>query len=249
MEGCKWLGLTAILILLASALAVTPALAQPQSEQKPLTVICQAVITSVSDNSVTVEVGGESLELPVEGRWLTISDKLETTSWTSAKDLVSEGPATIAYATLTEGGAVAKQVLMGVKQGETALFRPVLLKLYAKKHGHTKHYFSIYGYVAGKGENYLKLERNGLTAIALVKGRWLTNGGNQATWTEVSSRFNEGDLVRLFFHNIMVFKDDFAEAFNLKALIWGYSGAIIDITSGTILTRVPAFLKTGAEAA
>jgi len=40
------------------------------------------------------------------------------------------------------------------------------------------------------------------------------------------------DIIRFFCHNVLIMKQEFAERFGINAIIWGYSGAIIDLTSG-----------------
>ena len=81
------------------------------------------------------------------------------------------------------------------------------------------------------------LERDGHRVIALANGKWIEAGEEEVTWADVRDEFKPGDQIRLFYHDIAVFNEKFENLTGIKALIWSYSGAILDLTSGTTLSR------------
>lgn len=117
------------------------------------------------------------------------------------------------------------------------MFRPILLKVYAAGHKHTKTYMGPRGELVDKGKNYMVLENDGRRVIASTRGKWIKAGGGEVTWSDVADEFHVGDTVRLFCHNILAMRKEFSDVFGIDGFIWGYSGAIIDLTSGTALSR------------
>ena len=194
-------------------------------------------IDSIDNSTITiVNESGENLSLFAKGRWILISEEVRVMPWIEAMNYVEGGDALIVMTTI-EKGNVTRDILLGIKQGDLILVRPSLLRYCAKGHKHSSIYLSFRGEVADTGENYMILERNGNTVLALANGEWIKAGGETVTWKDVSDEFRPGDEVRLFYHNLLVMNDDFAENFGIKGFIWGYSGAIIDLTSGTTLSR------------
>jgi len=196
-----------------------------------------ASISSIDNSTVTItSESGESMKLFAAGKWILISDKVERLAWTAARSHLEKGNALIAMTTLSKGN-VSKNVLLGIEQNDIILLRPILIKHYVKAHRHAATYLSFRGTLAGKGENYMILERDGAKILAITNGDWIKAGGGEVTWKDVSNEFQPGDEIRLFYHNLVVMKSEFAEDFGINGFIWGYSGAIIDLTSGTTLSR------------
>ena len=196
-----------------------------------------ASINSIDNSTITVTTeSGESMKLFAAGKWILISDEVERLAWTEVRSYLEKGNALIVMATLSKGN-VSKNVLLGVKQNDIILVRPILIKHYVKAHKHTATYLSFRGTLADKGENYMILERGGAKILAITNGDWIKAGGGEVTWKDVSNEFQPGDEIRLFYHNLVVMKSEFTENFGINGFIWGYSGAIIDLTSGTTLSR------------
>lgn len=195
-------------------------------------------ITAVDDSSITV-IGsdGQLLNLFAKGRWIILSeDFLLRTWWNNASNYVGKGEALLFIGYLRrENGARA--LALGIKQGEVILLRPVMLRLYAKNYRHTGTYMGSRGKLVEKGENYMVLEVDGRRMLAVMNGVWVKAGGGEARWSDVSDEFRVGDTVRLFCHNILIMYEDFSETFGIDGFIWGYSGAVIDLTSGITLSR------------
>ena len=110
-------------------------------------------------------------------------------------------------------------------------------RVYSAGHRHTKTYMGPRGELVEKGKNYMILEKDGRRVIASTRGKWIKAGGGEVTWSDVADEFHVGDTVRLFCHNILAMRKEFSDVFGIDVFIWGYSGAIIDLTSGTALSR------------
>ena len=196
-----------------------------------------ASITSIDNSTITVTTeSGESMKLFAAGRWILISNEVKRLAWTEARSYLQSGDALIVMTTLSKGN-VSKNVILGVKQNDVILLRPLLIRHYVKAHRHAATYLSFRGILADKGENYMILERDGAKILAVTNGEWIKAGGGEVTWKDVSNEFQPGDEIRLFYHSLIVMKGEFAENFGINGFIWGYSGAIIDLTSGTTLSR------------
>ncbi|MCD6536245.1 MAG: hypothetical protein J7K49_04350 [Thaumarchaeota archaeon] len=196
-----------------------------------------ASITSMDNSTITVTTeSGESMKLFAAGRWILISNEVKRLAWTEARSYLQSGDALIVMTTLSKGN-VSKNVILGVKQNDVILLRPLLIRHYVKAHRHAATYLSFRGTLADKGENYMILERDGAKILAVTNGDWIKAGGGEVTWKDVSNEFQPGDEIRLFYHSLIVMKGEFAENFGINGFIWGYSGAIIDLTSGTTLSR------------
>ena len=199
--------------------------------------VAEVTITSIGNSTIVVVEDGEAVELSAEGLWRMItSDFVNRTVWAKARGHISEGNATVVIASVSKEGET-RNLMLGLKQDEVILIKPILLKLWAKRHVHTNRYLSVKGQIAHKGVNYLLIERNDLKALAIVGGEWVKAGAGNVTWEEVANELKVGDTVRLFCHNILVMRQEFVEIFGINAFIWGYSGAIIDLTSGTALSK------------
>jgi len=253
MKGYIVIGLMAIVLLSALAalstrggqsgasmgvldVGVEEAIAKPAAKKLRGLAVFNATITSVTESSVVVESEEYSGELMAEGRWLIIVDSVKLCNWSEARGYVDEGGALIVMAVMEKGNETA-HVLLGLRQEDIMLFRPILLRHAVHKRHHTRTYMSVRGVIASKGENFILLERGKAKALAIVKGKWLKAGDGEVEWSDVESEFRVGDVVRIFCHNVLVLKPWFARAFNIRAVVWGYSGAIIDLTSGTTLSR------------
>ena len=195
------------------------------------------VITSINNSTITIlRESGEEMKLLAKGIWMVISDKAEELPWIEAMSYVKEGEAQ-AIVIAKKMGNESKGVLLGLKQDEITLFRPMLAKACIKKHKHTPIYLSFRGEVEKIGENYMILRRGDQRILAITRGNWTKAGSGEVEWKDVSSEFNQGDQVRLFYHNLVAMNNLFAENLGIRGFIWGYSGAIIDLTTGTTLSR------------
>lgn len=196
-------------------------------------------ITSVTNTSIYVESDEFTGELFARGKWLYIdSEFIGFGNWAKVKDYISEGQALIMMLSINKNDKIIN-VLLGLKQEDVILLRPRVLKHYAVKHAHTRNYFGVYGTILHRGENYMLIDNNGRKAIVVVgiNSTWYKAGSGVTTWKEIRSEFKDGDRIRVFCHNILVLNSKFAEYFGFNAIIWGYSGSIIDLTSGTSITR------------
>ncbi|RLG03296.1 MAG: hypothetical protein DRN54_03130 [Thaumarchaeota archaeon] len=214
-----------------------PADDEPISDLKRKVVAEEVTITSIDNSTVTIlRESGEQMNLSAKGRWVVISDEARVPPWTEAKDYVKEGTA---QAIILAGNLEneTEGMLLGLRQGEVTIFRPMLAKACARKHKHTSIYLSFRGEVEKIGENYMILRRGDQKILASTRGSWIKAGGGEVEWKDVSSEFNQGDQVRLFYHNLVIMNNFFAENLGIRGFIWGYSGAIIDLTSGTTLSR------------
>jgi len=221
----------AVILLISSAYAFEVKV----NAEKPT--FLTASINSIDNSTITItSESGESMKLFAAGKWILISDEVERLAWTEARSYLEKGNALIVMTTLSKGNA-SKNVLLGVKQNDIILVRPILIKHYVKAHRHAATYLSFRGTLADKGENYMILERDGAKILAITNGDWIKAGGGEVTWKDVSNEFQPGDEIRLFYHNLVVMKSEFTENFGINGFIWGYSGAIIDLTSGTTLSR------------
>ena len=232
--------IVAIMLATASAYA-SPAnfdmMANPSEAVKSLDVL-ETKIVSVDNSSITV-IGedDEEISLLAKGKWIIISDEIiPKTEWIDAMSYVKESEAVVVMATITRGNET-HYICLGLKQGEVMMFKPILLKVYAAGHKHTKTYMGPRGELVDKGKNYMILENDGRRVIASTRGKWIKAGGGEVTWSDVADEFHVGDTVRLFCHNILAMRKEFSDVFGIDGFIWGYSGAIIDLTSGTALSR------------
>jgi len=228
------------IILATSSAYASPAnfdmMAKPSEAVKSLDVL-ETKIVSVDNSSITV-IGedDEEISLLAKGKWIIISDEIiPKTRWIDAMSYVKESEAVV-MATITRGNET-HYICLGLKQGEIMMFRPILLKIYAAGHKHTKTYMGPRGELVDKGKNYMILEKDGRRVIASTRGKWIKAGGGEVTWSDVADEFHVGDTVRLFCHNILAMRKEFSDVFGIDGFIWGYSGAIIDLTSGTALSR------------
>ena len=233
--GLKKVALVVSVIAVILLISNVYALEIKVNAEKPT--FLHVTVDSLDNSTITVvNESGESIKLFARGRWILISEEVRAMPWIEAMNYVEGGDALIVMTTLGKGN-VTRDILLGIKQGDVILVRPSLLRHCAKGHRHSSTYLSFRGEVADTGENYMMLERNGNAVLAMANGEWVKAGGETVTWKDVSDEFRPGDEVRLFCHNIVVMNDDFAENFGIRGFIWGYSGAIIDLTSGTTLSR------------
>ncbi len=198
--------------------------------------VFNARILAVGDSTITVEREGEEMELAAEGMWLMVAGKVAKVEWSEAAGYIESREALVAMVTLNRGDSIVN-VLLGLRQGGNIFIRPALLKRSAARHVHMRAYLSVRGEIAEKGENYLLIKRGDHMALVVTGGAWLKAGEGETTWEEASASFNPGDTVRVFCHNILVLRKEAAEAFGIRAVIWGYSGAIINLSNGTALSK------------
>lgn len=197
-------------------------------------------MTATDDSTLIVTTAEGTLELFAKGRWIIITDEsIDGALWARTKSRVVEGGALAAMSSTTKDGEMLN-VLLGLAQGGAILLRPVVLRREAKRYVHTSNYISVGGRVADRGKNYLTIERGGFKGLVAIRSesRWIKAGAGEVTWSEASDEFKVGDTVRIFCHNALIMKGEFAGNFGISAFVWGYSGAIINLTSGTTLSRV-----------
>lgn len=244
MKLVKYLALAMVVVSALSILPYATALTQPSwsarnvKPGKPIKIV-EAVVVSTDNSNLIVMAGEETLELFAKGRWLVITNELiDRALWAGAKNYVVEGDALVAISSAKKEGETLNLVL-GLAQGDTVLLRPILLKREAKRYVHTSNYVSVGGRIVDKGKNYLVIERSGFKGLVAIgsESKWVKAGGGEVTWSEASGEFEVGDDVRIFCHNVLIMKEEFAGNFGISAFVWGYSGAIINLTSGTTLSR------------
>jgi len=214
-------------------------LAKPNVKLKFKVKLFEGTITAITDTAITVEAEEFSGNLIAIGKWIYVYEGvIGIAEWARVKNYVEEGRALIAMASITKGNKTL-DVLLGLKQENLVLVRPILIRYYTEKHYHTKAYIGIYGKIVSKGGNFLLIENKGIRGLVVVdaESTWYKAGYGLVTWKDVADEFKVGDLIRIFCHNVLILKEEFAERFGFNAVIWGYSGAIIDLTSGTAISR------------
>lgn len=210
--------------------------AKPANDFKIRVLNC--TIVSISNTSVVVESSDFRGELVAKGKWFFIcNDSLGLEDWSQVSGYVKEGLAQIAVVFNTSNGTGS--ILLTLKQGDLRLFRYQLIKWGTIRKLSTRNYFGVYGKILYKSENFLVVNIRGYRTVVFIgaESKWRKAGDGIVTWKEVSREFREGDTIRIFCHNIVFFKDTFARYVGFRALIWGYSGAIIDLTSGVSISR------------
>jgi len=201
--------------------------------------VFEGTITLVSNDSVTVESEEFSGQLFAKGRWFFIDGNyVGIKFWIKVYGYVEEGEALIVMASISKDNKTFN-LLLGLKQEDLTLLRPIILKHSIRKHAHTNNYFGIYGTILYKGNNYLLISNGEYKAVVVIgeNSTWYKAGYGLVTWKEVRSEFNDGDRIRVFCHNILILNKELSKYFGFNAIIWGYSGAIIDLTSGVSITR------------
>ena len=198
--------------------------------------IVNCTITSISNGTITVESDEFSGEIAGGGKWFFLyNGTIGLGNWSKICSYIKEGSAEIVF--LLNGGN--ESTLLALKQGDLKLFKYLLVKHNVVKHLGTRNYFSVYGKILYKGKNFLLVSIRGYRVIVFIgaESKWYKAGGGIVTWSEVSSEFNVGDTIRIFYHSIVIFKNTFAKYSGFSAIITGYSGAIIDLTSGVSISR------------
>lgn len=202
-------------------------------------IIPSATIVSMDNATITIESEEYSGSLISKGKWIALtSDDAELCKWLEASTLIEMGNATIAMATLSKDNKTIN-VLLGLKQGDLILIRPKIIKRAIAKAKHGTFEFTCK--LVGKVGPFLVVEKKGIRALVLVDpdGKWYKAGYGAVTWREVVNELNVGDALWLCTHNIAILKKGFAEVLGVRALIWGFSGAIIDLTNGIAIAKYP----------
>jgi len=200
--------------------------------------VFQVIITNVSDIGIEVTSSNYNGTLLAKGPWLYISDRIGKGFWDSVKDMVQEEEAKVLVVVFERNGTRIP-VLAALKQDDLILVRPHLVRRSVAGERHTRTYQSLYARVVRVGENYMVIEREGHKILMRIpeNSTWFVAGGEVKTWAELKENFSEGDVIRVFYHNIVVFRSGFEEFTELKGFLWGYSGAIIDLSNGFTITR------------
>ena len=124
----KFVGAISLIVIVVAMLAFQGAYAisGPADEAEKI-IVDDAVIESIDNSTVTAIISGSEIDLFAKGRWVVISDEIETLPWIEAMKYVEPGDAVVAMATVTKGNQTG-DVLLGIKQGDLILVRPILLK-------------------------------------------------------------------------------------------------------------------------
>ncbi|MHC1629007.1 MAG: hypothetical protein ACXQTI_09285 [Candidatus Nezhaarchaeales archaeon] len=212
----------------------------PSVTPKTVTInVLNATIIEIGNSTITVESNQFSGELIAIGRWIMLSkNEVGIRCWLEAKNSIEEGEAVIVMATVSRGNKTI-DVLMGLKQDDVVLVRPILMKHAVIKVRHGTFEFSCK--LIDKMGPLLVIEKREIRALVLVnpESKWYKAGYGDVLWKDVIDEFNIGDALWLCTHNIAVLRDDFSKIFGFKAVIWGFSGAIIDLTSGVAVAKYP----------
>ena len=200
--------------------------------------VFNATIVNITDTYIYVESEAYTGKLIAKGKWIYIANAFGRGNWAEVKDLVNKGEALIIMASIHRKNKTY-HILLGLKEDSVILIRPILMRHMTQKHLHTKTYMGVYATILDNKDNYMIVNRSGHKILVLInpESRWYKAGYGVVTWSEVRSEFKSGDMIRIFCHNILIIKEGYAKYLGFKALIWGYSGAIIDLTSGTAITR------------
>jgi len=221
-------------------IGIEEALAKPQKKLKLEVKIFEGKITSVEEKTIKVESDEFTGELIAVGKWLLISDsEAGVYGWSDIREYINEGDALVVMTTISRKNETFN-VLLALKQDDVILVRPIALRYYARGYKHTELYMGIYCKVVGRKGPYLLTEKKGVNGLLIVNpsSKWYKAGHGEVTWSEVVEEFKEGDYIRVFCHNVLVMKKEFSEKFGISFIIWGYSGAMIDLTSGVAITKV-----------
>lgn len=201
--------------------------------------IFNGTITSITSSNITIESDVFSGTLSTNGSWIYIDREIiKRGEWGGVYGQLSEGDAFIAMLSIEKDGR-SLGILLGLKQNDILVFRTRILNHYTSRWMHTRNYFGIYGKIVYKGENYIAINKDGRKILVIVgqETEWYKAGYGVVKWSEVRDEFNEGDTVRIFYHNILILDNRLAEYLGFKAILWGYSGSIIDLDSGTALMK------------
>lgn len=231
MRGYVAIGLLAVLL---AAAAVSMVVGSPTGRADARLEVFNATITSVTSTGIVVE--GVEGELVARGRWVVVADVVKLCNWSVASSYVGEGAALVAAVAVRRDNSTT-YVLVALRQGDVALLRPLLLRRAALAHRHTRIYMSVKGVLTSKGGNYMVLERGGRRVLAVVRGEWIKAGAGTVTWSDIQGEFRVGDEVRIFCHHVLLVRPRLSRILGFNAIVWGYSGAIIDLSSGTTLSR------------
>ncbi len=224
----------------AASTPLTVAANSPSVTPKTVTInALNATIIEIGNSTITVGSNQFSGKLITIGKWIMLSkDEVGIRCWLEAKNSIEEGEAVMVMATVSRGNKTI-DVLMGLKQNDVILVRPILMKHAVVKAKHGTFEFSCK--LTDKRGPLLMIEKRGIKALVLVnpESKWYKAGYGDVLWKDVIDEFNVGDTLWLCTHNIAVLRDDFSKIFGFKAIIWGFSGAIIDLTSGVAVAKYP----------
>ncbi len=242
------------IILILVVLAITPVYVytlQAQTQEDKLLIeklktldsskirVLNGTITSIANTTIVVKSGEFSGELIASGKWLLVTQSdVGTYHWMETMEYVREGDALIVMASVSRDNETLN-ALLGLRQGDTFIVRPTLVKYFTHERRHGTFEFTC-KLVEKRGYSFI-IEKKGFKALVFInpEGRWYRAGQGEVLWKDVVDEFNLGDTLWLCTHNILVFKSEFAEIFGINAVIWGFSGAIIDLDTGIALAKYP----------
>ncbi len=199
--------------------------------------VFKATIAEVTNNTITIQVNNTSIRLLSLGKWIIVSDGIvDFCKWNKIKGYVKQSEALVVVLTVRRMNKTLS-ILLGLRQENLTLFRPQLLKfaIYKRRHGT----FEFACKLLAKGNSLILIEARKFKFITVVKGKWIKAGDGIVSWSDVVNEFNVGDRLWICCHNIVVFKPKFIRIFGVHGLIYGFSGALIDIDSGIALVKYP----------
>ncbi len=201
--------------------------------------LIEGYIVHVSDSGITIYTREFNRSVSAEGNWIYIGEGVGRANWTTIKDFIPRGRAKILVLN-TFGEETSDAILLALKTEHLIMVRIGLMRRAVKVHRYSFDYQSLYGKIVKVGENYIILKRGEIKILVVIPedSIWFRAGSGKDRWINYREVFSEGDILRIFFHDRVVFKDRFAKFTGLKVVIWGYSGAIIDLTNGETLVRV-----------
>lgn len=198
-----------------------------------------ATITKVDNRTITIRSDNSTFEAVAAGRWLLVSEsEVGLQPWALAKEYIDEGDASALIANVSWRGEEV-MVLLCLKQGDVLVIRPLTLKHYTRVHRHGNFEFTCR--LVEKMGSSLIVEKRGLKALVLLDpdGLWYRAGYGDVEWRDVVDQLSVSDTLWLCTHNILVLKGELADMLGFNALIWGFSGAIMDLTNGLALAKYP----------
>jgi len=201
--------------------------------------VFNGTITSVANNTIVVSSVEFSGELIAKGRWFLVAEEeVGVRYWVRVKEHLEKGEALIVMISINRDNETFN-ILLGLKQGGTFFIRPILVKYSTYKWRRGTFEFTC-KLIEKRGYSFI-VEKRGFKALVIINpdGKWYKAGQGEVLWRDVVNEFNVGDTLWLCTHNVLIFKKEFAKNFGVNAIIWGFSGAIIDLNTGTALAKYP----------
>ncbi|RLE56053.1 MAG: hypothetical protein DRJ40_06495 [Thermoprotei archaeon] len=196
-------------------------------------------IIEITENYIVVTYGEQVLNLTTRGMWLAISSEniVSAIPWSKAMEYVREGQAVV-EGVVVKGVNATRSILLALKQGSTVLLRLRYLRHLVKKVVHDEKE-TTYRLLA-KGDRFILVEKSirgrKVKFLAHVGGRWYRAGYGFVNWTDVVDEFNIGDRLWMCAEGYAILRPNIA---GIRVIIFGFSGAIVDLNTGVALVKVP----------